>query len=249
MSETEHAGPADVTVPTGDGDLPGLLWLPPSGTGPGIVLLQEIFGVAQYVRDRAADLAAAGYVVLAPELYARLDRGPTVTDDMRTAMGMSRRLDWDGAVRDAAASLAWLRGRPEVRGGAGLMGFCYGGGLAFATAAVSAPDVLVSYYGSALPTLLDLAPDVRAPSLHHFGTKDAYLTPEVVDEIRAAVAGPDTEVHLHDGAGHAFDNPAPQFHHARASSDAWRLTTEFLARRLPVGRPGPATAGDDPAGA
>jgi carboxymethylenebutenolidase len=116
-----------------------------------------------------------------------------------------------------------------------VIGFCIGGGLGFNVAAVSSPDVLVSYYGSALPNLLDLAPKVDAASLHHFGEADDYLAPEAVARIREAVlANPLNAVEIYPGAGHAFDNPLPMFHHAEASALAWRRTTEFLTSRLPT---------------
>ncbi|WP_454778410.1 dienelactone hydrolase family protein [Georgenia muralis] len=229
--------PASVTIPTGDGDMPAHLWLPPSGTGPGLVVLQEIFGVSDYIRSRSADLAALGYVVLAPEIYWRLDEAgldESGDDFLERAMGLVARVDWPRAVADAVAALGALRGRAEVTAGTGVLGFCFGGGLAFEVAAHADPDALVAYYGSALPQLLDLAPAVRAPSLHHFGTEDAYIPMETVERIREAVAGPEVEFRLHEGAGHAFDNPHPMFHHAAASAEAWAQTTDFLARRLPV---------------
>lgn len=227
-----------VYVGTDGGQLPAQLWLPPAGSGPGLLLIQEIFGVSDYIKQRAADLAELGYVVLAPEIYWRLDdtsldeSSPELLD---RALAIVSRLDWPTAVSDAVAALKHLRGLAEVRGGVGVIGFCFGGGLGFNVAAVSSPDVLVSYYGSALPNLLGLAPEVDAPSLHHFGEADDYLAPEVVARIREAVlANPLSEVEIYPGAGHAFDNPLPMFHHAGASALAWRRTAEFLASRLPT---------------
>lgn len=226
-----------VTVPTEDGDMPAHLWLPPSGSGPGIVLLQEIFGVSEYIRSRGAELAELGYVVLAPEIYWRLDGSVDESrpDFMDQATALLQQVDWGVAVSDAVAALDALRGRPEVSGGVGVMGFCFGGGLAFNVAAVADVAVLVAYYGSALPGLLHLADRVAAPSLHHFGTADTYIPLPKVEEIRSAVEGPEVEFYLHEGAGHAFDNPHPMFLHEPARLDAWRRTTEFLHRRLPVG--------------
>jgi carboxymethylenebutenolidase len=228
------ASPTTVGVRRPDGEMPAHLWLPPGGSGPGLLLLQEIFGVSEYIRARAQDLADLGYVVLAPELYWRT--GGTVDesreDFLQQGMALQSELDWDETVADAVVALDALRARPEVDGGAGVVGFCFGGGVAFNVAAVANVDVLVSYYGSALPQLLHLADEVSAPSLHHFGTADAYIRPEQVAAIRDAVAGPEVEFHLHDGAGHAFDNPNPMFYHEAASADAWRLTVDFLARRL-----------------
>ena len=226
-----------LSVPTQDGDIPVHLWLPPSGTGPGLLLLQEIFGVSAYVRSRAADLAELGYVVLAPELYWRLDGSvdESRADFMEQALGLAQQVAWDVAVADSVAALDALRRRPEVSGGVGVVGFCFGGGLAYNVAAVADVDVLVAYYGSALPDLLDLADRVTAPSLHHFGTADTYIPVETVEEIRAAVEGPEVEFHLHEGAGHAFDNPHPMFHHAAASATAWEQTVDFLRRTFPAG--------------
>jgi carboxymethylenebutenolidase len=116
------------------------------------------------------------------------------------------------------------RGRPT-----GIVGFCFGGALAFNVAAVSSPDVLVSYYGSAIAQMLELAPKVTATSLYHFGNADPYLD---ADTVVPALG--DAEIHRYDGAGHAFDNPMPVFHHAEASQLAWRRTVDFLSRNLPT---------------
>jgi carboxymethylenebutenolidase len=206
------------------------------------VLFQEIFGVSPYVTDRARDLAGLGYVVLVPHVYWR--QGDPVLDGedaLPRALDAMGRVDWAEAVADGTAALAVLRDRPEVDGPAGLLGFCFGGGLAFAVAARAAargtaPGFLVSYYGSALPNLLDLAPEVRAPSLHHFGLADAYLPPDVVRRIEDAVTagGADATVLTYAGAGHAFDNPAPMFHHAGASRAAWAATERWLAEKAPT---------------
>jgi carboxymethylenebutenolidase len=215
-------------IDTASGWMPVHEWGNSADDVPGILLLQEIFGVSDYIRQRAQDLHALGYYVIAPEIYWRLD--DTELDEsspelLQRAMGIVNRLDWDKAVTDAVAALDHLKARGRRTG---IVGFCFGGGLGFNVAAVSSPDVLVSYYGSALPGLLDLAPQVTAQSLHHFGNNDAFLD---ADAVVPALSG--AEVHRYDGAGHAFDNPLPTFHHAEASGLAWRRTEDFLARHLP----------------
>lgn len=230
--------PEQTTVPTPDGDMPALVWRPAGGSGPGVLLLQEIFGVSRYIRRRAAALADQGYVVLAPELYWRLDpslapldeSAPDVVDQ---AMQRATALDWGTTVSDATAALSSLRGLDGVDRVA-LLGFCFGGGLAFNVAAVSSPDCLVSYYGSALPGLLDLAPQVTAPSLHHFGLSDDYIPADVVAQVRAAVtAGHDDVVfETYEGANHAFDNDDFHFYAPEASALAWERTLAFLGDRL-----------------
>lgn len=237
---TGHRGES-VLVPTDAGEMPAQLWLPPSGRGPALLLLQEIFGVSGYIQRRGADLAQAGYVVLAPELYWRLAAATAITESgpgaIEEAMGRAQQLDWPTTLGDAVAALTFLKARDEVSGGTGVIGFCFGGGLAFNVAAVAEVDVLVSYYGSALPGLLDLAPQVRAPSLHHFGTADDFLDPETVAKIRQAVTstGAPVEFEMYEGANHAFDNDVFVLHHPEASKLAWQRTLAYLARELPVG--------------
>lgn len=218
-------------IDTGNGLMPVHVWEPVGGDGPGLLLLQEIFGVSDYIQERAAQLAGLGYYVIAPEIFWRLDGvdlDPDAPDLLDRALAAVGRLDWDTAVSDSVAALEYLRSRDT---GVGVIGFCFGGGLGFNVSAVSSSDVLVSYYGSALPQLLELAPKVTATSLHHFGDADEYLPPPVVDQIIAALG--DVEVYRYPGAGHAFDNPMPAFHHAEASVLAWQRTTEFLSRHLP----------------
>lgn len=221
--------------------MPCHLWLPEGGRGPGLVVIQEIFGVSEYIASRAADLAGLGYVVLVPEIYWRLgvtSVDESAPDSLEQALTLAGKLDWAAAVGDGAEAVEWLRDRPEVAGGTGVLGFCLGGGLAFAVAAAMpkdvGPDVLVSYYGSSLPHLLDLAPSVRVPSLHHFGLADTYIPQAQVQHIEAAVTAHGADFRTYEGAGHAFDNPRPEFHHAQASRDAWDATRTWLADHLPA---------------
>lgn len=221
-------------IDTGTGLMPAHIWEPPGGSGPGLLLLQEIFGVSDYIKQRAAELAALGYFVVAPEIYWRLDDAEldeSAPDLLDQALALLQQLDWPLAVSDSIAALDYLRSREQ---GVGIVGFCFGGGLCFNVAAESSADLLVSYYGSALPQLLSLAPKVDAVSLHHFGDADEYLSNEVIDQIVAAVEVPGNEIYRYAGAGHAFDNPLPAFHHTEASALAWTRTESFLSRHLPT---------------
>ncbi|MDO8107538.1 dienelactone hydrolase family protein [Isoptericola sp. b441] len=223
-----------VTIPLTDGRMPADLWLPEGAEGPGVVLVQEIFGVSPYIRQRAADLADLGYVVLVPHLFWRLGvtSVPNGPEMLGQGMDLASRFDWETGVTDTVAALRALRERPSVIGRAGLLGFCFGGGMAFNVAAVDAPDALVAYYGSALPDLLHLAPQLTAPALFHFGTADGYLDPEKVARITEAVEANGARVELHEGADHAFDNPDFVNYHAEASAAAWQQTTAFLREHL-----------------
>ncbi len=243
-----------LSVGTADGAMPAHLWLPEGGTGPGVLLLQEIFGVSAYVERRARQLADAGYVVLAPEIFwrlgvARVEEGP---DALEEAFGLLQRTDWPAAVADGVRALETLRTHEAVRGPVGIVGFCFGGGLGFNVAALSPADALVSYYGSALPQLLGVEPydasdgaqavlqpaDVAAPSLHHWGLADTFVSRPVVEQVCALLrTQPQVIVETYEGGGHAFDNDDYMFYDARLSAVAWQRTLDFLAeqlRRLPT---------------
>ena len=249
------SAPVPHEIHTADGPLPGLFWTPEGldedRPVPGLVVFQEIFGLSEFVRSRCADLAALGYAVLAPQIFGRLDPPVVAVEDddpdvLGTAMGLVGQVDWELAARDVLGARDALVAMPEVDDLAvGLVGFCFGGGLAFDVAARAAQAqtpvaALVSFYGSALPGLLDRAGHVTCPSLHVFGTADSYIPMEQVEQIREAVTAGGTReqvrFELHEGAGHAFDNPNPMFHHERASREAWAQAEEFLAEHLPTGR-------------
>jgi carboxymethylenebutenolidase len=227
-------------VATRDGGrMPAFVARPASGRGPGLVVLQEIFGVTEYLRQRARDLAALGYVALVPQLYWRLAPNVELPEDtpegLQQAFGYLQRLDENQAVDDAAAALEHLRALPETGARAGVVGFCMGGRLAYLLAARADPDAVVSYYGSGIGEHLDAAGRVTAPIAFHFGASDQYLPLQEAQRIQAAFAErPSSETHVHAGAGHAFDNPSPLFHHQQASEEAWPQTAAFLKRHLPV---------------
>jgi len=218
-------------------DLP--VWHPPSGRGPGLVLIQEIFGLDDYLRSVAADLASAGYVVAVPELFWRTAPGWSSTHDeagVAASMGVAAKFDPALGLSDVLETVAHLRSSPEVTGGVGVLGFCLGGSLAFAAAAAGDPDVAGSFYGSTVAgQIADLA-RVTCPIQFHFGGQDPYIPRTDVAVVEAAVAAhPGAEIHVQEDAGHAIhNNVAPMFHHPEAAARSWELTTEFLARTLPA---------------
>jgi carboxymethylenebutenolidase len=229
-----------VAATDGSGAFAATVTLPAAGSGPGLV--QEIFGVNDYILDVARRLADLGYVTLAPDLFWRQEPGVVLGhDEAGLHKGMALAQGFDGAkgAEDLGAALDHLRSLPEVHRGAGVIGFCFGGVMAYLAAVAADPDVAVSYYGSGVPDLLDMADQVTCPILFHFGTADAYLAREQAERVGDVfTARPDAEVRFHEGAGHAFDNSfAPQFSQPEHAEVAWGQTVDFLRRHLPVPEP------------
>jgi len=228
------------TVTLGDGGrMDAHLVVPTAAAAPGLLLIQEIFGVNDYIRARARSLASLGYAVLCPDVFWRLERNVALAHDeagLQAAFGYARRLDLAAAVSDLGHALGHLRTIPEVRaagGGVGVIGFCLGGSLSWEVARRFDPACAVCYYGSGIaPESADEVP--ACPVLLHYGEDDPYIPGEQVEVVRAAVAGRrDVDLHVHPGAGHAFDNDSAHFHHPAARLAAWTLTVDFLQRLLP----------------
>ena len=216
------------------------LWLPQSGDGgdvPGLVLCHEIFGVGDYIRDRAAALVAEGYAVAAPDLFWRFSPGWAASHDaegLAASMQQGQQLDRERAVEDCVASLDALAAMEEVER-PGVIGFCLGGTLAFATAIAADPAVCVSYYGSGVGELVGRIDEVRCPTLFHFGAEDEYMPDGTPEAIAAAIEDRHGFVVNVERAGHAFDNHrAPMFHDESAAGAAWAKTVAFLRTHLPA---------------
>lgn len=229
---------ATMMVPCGDGEMPVHTWLPKQGSGPAILLIQEIFGVSAYIRDVAERLAGAGYVVGAPELFWRFAPGFETTPDeagLGEAFETAQELDRETAVTDSVAALDALATRSDVAGVPGVIGYCLGGTLGFAVAIDATPSVLVSYYGSGVPDMLDRIDAVTCPTLFHFGNADAFIPNEQVEAVDAAITTRPGFVLNVENAGHAFDNhERADFWNESASNAAWAKTMAFLGEHLPT---------------
>jgi carboxymethylenebutenolidase len=230
-----------VAAPGGAFDL--TVWSPSGdGSGPGVLIIPEIFGVGDYIRAVADDLAGRGYVVAAPDLFWRLRPGWGVVHDeegVRSSLELSRDFDFEQGVADCAGALRHLAALPEVGGaghGTGIVGFCLGGSIAYVLAAQNAAAAVVSFYGSAVPGTLELLDAIACPLQFHFGGADPYIPREEVAKVEEAVRDkPTVEIHVEEKAGHAFHNRmAPMFHVPEAAQRAWHRTEEFLSRNLPV---------------
>ena len=227
------------SVPTTDGSFDLTVWRPDGGTGPGVLLIQEIFGVSDYIRAVAEDLAGLGYVVAAPDLFWRLKPRHDAAHDesgLAESLDLGSRFDFEQGLADSAVALAHLQALPEVDGGTGVLGFCLGGSIAYFLAAQGGLDAAVSFYGSEVPGSLAVMEQITVPVQFHFGGSDRYIPRDQVAAVETAAAGRDNaEIHVEEDAGHAFHNrKAPMFHVPEPAARAWQRTEEFLAQHLPV---------------
>lgn len=208
---------------------------PPAGHGPGLLLLQEIFGVNAHIRAVADQYALAGFTVLAPDLFWReahrieLDY---VGADRERALVLMRTIDRAQAVTDMQAALAVLRARLECSDRVGAIGYCMGGRLAFTAAALCGVDAAVAYYGGGIANHLDLAGQIGCPVQFHHAEIDASIPPEAVRAVQAALAPSPAaaEFHLYPGAQHGFNCWARAAYHPASAALAHGRSLTFLAR-------------------
>ncbi|MCG5216799.1 dienelactone hydrolase family protein [Streptosporangium sp. KLBMP 9127] len=227
------------TVNADDGSFDVRVWTPTGGSGPGILLVQEIFGVGPYIEKVARDLAELGYVVAAPDLFWRLQpnwRAEHTEEGVRASVELSSGFDFARGVADCALTLAHLRSMPEVTGAVGSVGFCLGGSLNYVLAAQGGLDAVLSFYGSAVPDSTELMSQINSPLLLVFGGSDPYIPRDQVAKVEKAAQGrPNVRMHIAEQAGHAFHNSeAPMFHHPEAAARVWNEAVAFLDTNLPV---------------
>lgn len=200
----------------------------PGGGRPGIVVVQEWWGIVPHVKDVAARFAAQGYVALAPDLYHG-----TSTVDAEEASHLMEGLDWGRAVDEIAGAARYLRDT-EGCDRVGIVGFCMGGALAVLAAARQGCDAFVSFYGFPPAAAGDLA-GITAPGLIFFGEHEEYFSvPETEAFVaRQRAAGREADLVLYPDAGHAFFNDdRPEVFTPHAANDAWRRTLAHFGRHL-----------------
>ena len=196
----------------------------PADAAAGIVIVQEIFGVNAHIRDVVDRYAALGFRAVAPALFDRLERGVELgytADTVPQGRAMRAAIDWDDTVRDLGAAVAHLSGNGPV----GVVGYCYGGSLAWLAANALPVAAAVGYYGGQIIQFLDRSPE--APVLLHFGEVDYMIPLSDVTEITRA--HPTVPVHVYPGADHGFNCDARDSYHAEAAALALERTLAFLA--------------------
>ena len=224
------------TIAGSAGSFDAWLALPPAGRGPGLLLLQEIFGVNEHIRTVAEQYALDGFVVLAPDVFwqqeRRLDIGYTPADIQR-GRALAMAADKAALQRDLRDSVQALRARPETQGqGVGAIGYCMGGRQAFVAAASAGVDAAVAYYGGGIQDMLELAPKIGCPMQFHYGARDPNIPLTAVDKVRAAMAGKPAEVFVYEHADHGFNCWARGSYHAPSAALAHGRTLQFFAERL-----------------
>lgn len=211
----------------------GYMAVPASGSGPGVIVLQEWWGLVPHIKDVADRFAAAGYVALAPDLY----KGETATSPDEAGRRLMA-LNIEQTAQDLQAAVDFLLNHEAVTSQRlGVVGFCMGGQLALLAATVSDRiTAVVDFYGIHPNVHPDFS-KLTGPVLGIFGEKDTSVPPAAVQQLEAQIqqAGGTIETHSYANAGHAFfNNTRPEVYNSEAAEDAWKRTIGFLQQHLAI---------------
>ncbi len=218
---------ASVTFSSAAGSANGHL-ARPGMERPGLIVLQEWWGLVPHIKDVAGRFAAQGYIALAPDLY----HGKS-TVEAAEAEHLMKGLNWGRAAQEIAGAVKHLR---EVEGATrvGVTGFCMGGALTIIAATQPGVDAYAAFYGFPPAGAADLD-KITAPGLILFGEEEPFFS---VPDAKAFAEkqrqrGREAEVIIYPGAGHAFFNDTrPEAHRRDAANDAWRRTLDHFGRHL-----------------
>ena len=221
----------NVEFSSNGGTTRGYLAIPGKGKGPGVVVIQEWWGLVDHIKDVCDRFAADGYVALAPDLYhGKTTKSPDEAGKLMMALNI------DQAERDLRGAVNYLQTHEATTSKkVGIVGFCMGGALSL-YAATKNPDIgaCVVFYGGHPNVKPDL-PNLQAPVLGLYGEKDGFVTPQLVRELEKKLKdlGKSTEIHVYPNADHAFFNDQrPEVYDEKAARDAWQRTIQFLASHL-----------------
>lgn len=225
------------SIKTSDGEFKAYVARPAAAKAPAVLVLQEIFGVNAVVRGIADDLAAKGYLAIAPDLFWRLQPGVDITDqspeEWKQALDLMNRFDVDKGVEDIGVTLAHIRKDDGCAGKAGAVGYCLGGLLAFLTAARTDVDASVSYYGVGLENRVGEADKIAKPLMLHIADEDAFSSREAQKVVVGALKDhPHVTLHIYPGRNHAFARPDGEHWNAEDAALANQRTVDFFKAHL-----------------
>ncbi|MFH5802688.1 dienelactone hydrolase family protein [Alienimonas sp. DA493] len=223
--------------PQGGGEIRGLLAQPSKGAGagveaklPAVLVIHENRGLNPYIEDVARRLAVAGFVALAPDALTPLGGYPGNDDEGRA---MQRKRDGEEMTQDFIAAARWLDKYPRSTGKVGVVGFCFGGGMAN-TLAVRIPDVIdaaVPYYGRQ-PDAEDVSKIESPIQIHNAGLDERILAGAAAYEAALEKAGVPFESYVYEGANHGFHNDTTPRYDAEDAKLAWERTIAFFNKHL-----------------
>lgn len=232
----------EIKIPAYDGDTFGAYIAMPEDASadnqyPAIIMIQEIFGVNQEMRDKCDEYAAQGYITICPDLFWRIEPGiqliDSIEEQLQRAFDLFGQFATDMGIEDLTTTLGYARNMSECNEKVGAIGFCLGGKLSYMLSAQSDIDAAVSYYGVNIETMLDLAENIDTPLLMHIAAEDEFVGKDTQNKILDGLSGNSyVTMHRYENVNHAFARGQGMHYDKNAATLANRRTAEFLEKHL-----------------
>ncbi|MBL8553009.1 MAG: dienelactone hydrolase family protein [Phenylobacterium sp.] len=226
-----------ITISTPDGGFSAYVARPEAETAPAVVVIQEIFGVNQVMRDITDGLAAQGYLAICPDLFWRIEPDIDITDKSKVewdkAFALFNAFDVDLGVKDIQATITRIRADAQSNDKVGCVGFCLGGRLAFLAATRTDVDAAVGYYGVGIEGVVGEAEKLTRPLMLHIAEEDGFVPPTAQAIIKQALKDhPNVEIHSYPGRDHAFARAGGEHYHEGDARLAGGRTLQFFERTI-----------------
>lgn len=237
MSEQSTMMKDHITIKGQDGAFGAYIARPKSLPAPAVVVLQELFGVNADIRKTCDELAAQGYIAVAPDLFWRqepgVNLGVTSEADWQHGLRLYQAYDRDAGARDVKDTVNAVAKLPGCTGKVAVLGYCLGALMVFLTAVRYGVDAAVAYHGGDTEKYLGEVDGLHAPMLMHLAEEDEFISKAAQAQIKAALAKkPNATVYSYPGQNHAFSRHGGAHYNAVAAALAHERTNEFLNQRL-----------------
>lgn len=228
-----------ITIPAHDGGSFKCYLAKPEGKGPfpEIIMIQEIFGINQEMRDKCDEYAAKGYVTVCPDLFWRIEPDIELVDSdeaqLQRAFELFGEFDVNLGMHDLETTLGYMRFEKVCNKKVGCIGYCLGGKLAYMMAVATDIDATVSYYGVGIENMLDVAERIEKPTLLHIAENDEFVPADAQEAILSGLASnPHVTMHRYEGVNHAFARGQGMHYDEAQAKLANSRTAEFLEKNL-----------------
>jgi len=231
-----------INILTEGGEFSAYVARPTKTPAPAVVVLHEVFGVNEDIRQTCRELAAEGFLAIAPDLFWRQERGVDLNAwsdaEWKKGLALYTAYDRDTGVRDVLATMRAAERLDGSSGKVGIMGFCLGGLMTYLTAARHHVMAAVAYHGGETENYLDEARGITEPLLMHLAEEDEFISKDAQARIKAALAPPpnatvpNATIYSYPGQNHAFARHTGTHYNASAAALANGRTRAFLAAHL-----------------
>lgn len=229
---------SEIAIPSKDGEsFKAYIAVPEATPAPAVIVIQEIFGINQGIREKCDWLASQGFIACAPDLFWRIEPGIELSDkipkELERAFELFGQFDIDAGIEDIQTTKHILKGHAQGNGKVGCLGYCLGGKLAYLTSCRTDIDASIGYYGVGIEQLLAEANNIKNPLMLHIAEEDGFVPKEAQEKIHDGLQNnASVTIHSYPGLDHAFTRVGGDNYDPKAAEIADSRSVEFFKENI-----------------